>query len=142
MWRWVLYCHSSGCRVGGWRVADLWWCLDLFSSIFSFSLITNNILRVPARENISFQTAPIDDTIFGMTTQWIFVITICTLLMMLACGVGLSICICRRNSNQNVNHKSQMAMTTSDVNGQKHLNFYRPAVLGEFFSWEEAWMWA
>jgi hypothetical protein len=62
------------------------------------------------------------------------VISICMILMMLACGVGISICICRRNTNRNVALKSQMAMTTTcDVNGQKHLNFYRPAVLGELF---------
>jgi hypothetical protein len=80
--------------------------------------------------------APIDDRVFGMTSEWIVVITICTLLMMLACGVGISICVCRRNTKQTV--KSQMVNSTNtttsanDVNGQKHLNFYRPAVLGTY----------
>ncbi|KAG5685045.1 hypothetical protein PVAND_014247 [Polypedilum vanderplanki] len=77
--------------------------------------------------------APINDSIFGMTSEWIVVITICTLLMMLACGVGISICICRRSTSRNVSVKGQMASTTMtashDANGQKHLNFYRPAVL-------------
>lgn len=77
------------------------------------------------------QIAPIDNTLFGMTSEWIVVITICIILMMFACGVAISICICRRNASRNVVLKSQMAMTTCDVNGQKHLNFYRPAVLGE-----------
>ena len=78
--------------------------------------------------------APINDTVFGMTSEWIVVITICLLLMMVACGVGIGICICRRNTNRNIIMKgSQMTTTTTsnDVNGQKHLNFYRPAVLGE-----------
>ncbi|KAL7032159.1 hypothetical protein ACKWTF_007241 [Chironomus riparius] len=76
--------------------------------------------------------APINDTVFGMTSEWIVVITICLLLMMVACGVGIGICICRRNTNRNIIMKgSQMTTTTTsnDVNGQKHLNFYRPAVL-------------
>lgn len=77
--------------------------------------------------------APIDDTFLGVSSEWIVVISICMILMMVACGVGISICICRRNTNRNVALKSQMAMTTCDVNGQKHLNFYRPAVLGELY---------
>lgn len=124
---------STKCGSGksGVRIYD-----DVLIYSFRFSLSPhhkNNILRTGSQKYIiHVKTAPIDDTMFGMATQWIFVITICTLLMMLACGVCLSICICRRNSNRNMAHKSQMAMTTSDVNGQKHLNFYRPAVLGEF----------
>lgn len=75
-------------------------------------------------------SAPIDENIFGMTSEWIVVITICTLLMLLACGVGIGICICRKKTNRRATMKGQTSQL--DANGSKHLNFYRPAVLGEF----------
>lgn len=71
----------------------------------------------------------IDENTFGMTSEWIVVITICTLLMLLACGVGIGICICRKKTSYDGSRKAQMNQT--DVNGSKHLNCYRPAVLGK-----------
>lgn len=127
------------------------WFISLYFSLFPLSLshsLYPQCYLSPSSLSYEFEwiiflnisryylyLAPINDTVLGMTSEWIVVITICTLLMMLACGVGISICICRRNTNRNIVMKgSQMTTTTmsNDVNGQKHLNFYRPAVLGEW----------
>lgn len=85
---------------------------------------------------ILFYAAPVDETILGIKSEWIVVIAICTLLIFLACGFSVGICICRRRL-RNISGKAAAATTTSiysnsnqqpEVNGLKHLNFYRPAV--------------
>lgn len=51
--------------------------------------------------------------------------------MLLACGVGIGICVCRRNADMETATKGQTATQLDGTNGSKHLNSYRPAVLGE-----------
>lgn len=86
-------------------------------------------------------TAPVDETLLGLKTEWIVVIAFCMLLIFLACGFSLIVCICRRSINRNMSGKASAATAATSVyshsnqqvegNDSKHLNFYRPAVLGE-----------
>ncbi|CAO1395027.1 unnamed protein product [Diamesa serratosioi] len=74
--------------------------------------------------------APIDDKIFGLTTEWIFVAIISVVLLILGCVLSIAICWCRQTANNpaaNTNQKSQVQ--TLEQNGSKHhLNYLRPAV--------------
>jgi hypothetical protein len=74
-----------------------------------------------------FHAAPIEESIFGITSHWIVVISISSFLLLLALGVSLGICICRRKATSS----SKSQLTQPDLNGSKHLNSYRPAVLGK-----------
>jgi hypothetical protein len=80
-------------------------------------------------------SAPVDETILGIKLQWIISITICLLLIFVACGFSIGICLCRRKMTENISEKTATASAhlnhQSEVNGSKHLNSYRPAVSGE-----------
>ena len=75
--------------------------------------------------------APIDDKLFGLTTEWIFVAIISAILITFGCILSITICWCRRTTNNPaaiINQKTQVQTLESNGSSKHHLNYLRPAV--------------